>query len=782
MRLCSKILCLALLLVVVVTACHDDTDNSLTRGLITLSETELETGHDGRYFIITAKAANGTALDLEQVQVHVDADWVALDADTLSSTGALSLYVNPNKGDRSRDAKVTFSLNGQEAATLPIHQRSEAEDDDNALSLTRKAFVGFGYNMLIDYNDPKSVVEQVIDSAKLIKAEETWGTILAEEGRARQSLALHASFSIEEMSEWMTKQSCTESSFLCINKSVHEFKSVSSYSLDQRTYGYSSLRKVVTTRYIDEGKLESIIRQGGYDVFTDDFRKLYNEVNNSPTKENVKKLVTTFGTHLVTYADLGGRLDYSVNFSSEETSRQTVERFMKYKNGAAEKSHEIEKASHNIVNNGDTLCFDIYGGSKDAKDALCKSSATKDLYGQVDASLLGAWLNSIDASKPDNISLVCCQLLPIWQLFTNIDARTAIINHILELARATGDDLTNRLQELGLDNYYTLPLTDDLLSFKNSTSATLVRLAYYNKQPKVEVCNEYVPQLRGDRRVTIVYPIRKNQTNICRGIFPGDGENAPAEVSFDSDGGCYVVPLDGYKPGDKLDSLYYIDGAFYTKDMGIKSLVVNPTIEDHYMTFWNGPIYPVVKIGFSYWTRQNMREEMAFGEPFDPDDPDGDYDSSEQVINNMLYANIFCSNSASFRESYPGLFDDETDALGYRLHWYVPRVADLTALQTFLGGHCKSLFAKQQSGFEAQFAGYYGSCDDMNGGRSFGDGEKLRYNGQQCFVAAKDNSNSGCVLVISPSYTLRQVDTNRERDNWYPVRPCRTSRYKYSNQ
>ncbi len=782
MRNRSISLGLAALVAIALTACHDDTDDIVSKasGILTLSETTLDASHEGRYFIVTAEASNVEALG--QVSVAADADWVSLDADTLSSTGALAFYVNPNEGDRGREATLTFSLGGTEVATLSLHQHSEAEEDDNALpggKLTRQARVGYGYNMLIDYNDPKSVTDQVLDYGKLAQAEQAWGTVVAEEGRAQQSLMLHTSYSIEEMSEWMTKQSSTETKFLFFNKSVHKFKSVSSYSLDQQTYGYSSLRKVVATRYVDEGKLESIIRQG-QDVFTAEFRQLYDAVNSSPTAANVQQLVTRFGTHLVTYADLGGRLDYSVNFSSEETSRKTVERYLKYKNGSQVKSSESEEASHNIVNRGDTLCFDIYGGTTEAIKALRGASSTKDRYGQVDASLLGSWLNSIQTSDVSSLSLVCCQFEPIWQLFTNPTARVAVINHIITMARTAGGDFTTRIEQLGLDNYYTLPLNKAMLTFDTSPTATLVRLVSYNNQPKAEVCNEYVPQLRGDRRVSIVYPIRKRQTNIRRGIFPGDGENAPAEVAFDNAGGCYVMPLDGYKPGDRIDTLYYIDGAFYTHSMGIKSLAVKPTVADHYMTFREDLAYPVVKIGSTYWTRCNMRENMQFGEPVDANEPEGAYIIHNTVIDDMLYANIFYGNASGFRESYPGLFDDETDAQGYRLHWYVPSLNDLNALQLFIGGNCKALLPKQQSGFEAQFAGYYGCYDDLNGGKDFDDYvEQLRYVGQQCFVAAKDNSSSGRVLIISPNYILRQVDTNRDRNNWYPVRPCRSSHYKY---
>lgn len=764
------------------TACSDDdsTDSPMEQtGPVKLDELEVDIGSDGRYYSVTA-----TADSLAGVRATTDADWIELDADTVSTSGTLLFYVLPNEGARSRDAIITLRLgNNPETSIVKVHQHSQAEDDANSLpggALTRQSRVGYGYNMLIDYMDPKSVTEPVLDYEKLVKAEQTWGTIIAEEGRAQQGLNVKSSYSIEEMSSWMTEQSSTETKILFWSKKVQKYKKVSEYSLDQRTYGYSSLYKTIATRYVDEGKLEAILRSGG-DVFSADFRKLYDPVNTNPTNQNIGALVKKFGTHLVVYTDLGGRMDYMVNFRSEETSRETVERYLKYKNGSKKEDKESKEASHNILTSGDGLAFDIYGGSESALKALSASAKTKDPYGQLDSNLLGKWINSIQASDPNSVSLVRCILLPIWQLMTNPTARIMTISFILELARQEGGDLSKRIEELSLDNYYRFNITNAMQQWGTDVKTSLVRLGYFDNLPKVEICNEYVPELRGDRRVTMFYPVYKGKTNIRRGIFPGDGENPPAEVMFDNEGGCYVRPLEGYKAGDKLTTLYYIDGAFYTDNKGIQIPEVKMTLKDHKVDFAEGGHdYPVVKIGPGYWIRYNIKGPMEFGEPVDPTDPECyDYDLKEEQRHDMLYTNVFWGNSLAYRWNHPGWFDADVDEFGNRIHWYVPRVKDIQTLQTYLGQNTKALFPNMQSGFEAQFAGYYGPCDDLNNGKEIGWGE--HYYGKYCFIISKEVvTNSGESLVLGPDYTVRRLGANRARDNWYPLRPYRSSYYNYS--
>ena len=740
---------------------------------IELSEQHVETGSDGRYFSVTMKVT-GDYYSLKDLHAATDADWIRLEADTISRDGRLTFYVSPNTDARSRDGIISIKLPVC-GSDLTVHQLCEAEDGTNALNgdeLSRKARVGYGYNMLIDYMDPASVTEPILDYERLVQAEQSWGTIIAQEGRAQQSLSYYSSYSIEEMSSWMSQQTSTEVSFLFINKSVKKFRSTSEFDLSQQTFGYSSLSKVIATRYIDEGKIESILRQG-VNIFTKDFSELYDRVNRQPDAENVRQLVSRFGTHLVTYADLGGRLDYSVNFRSDETSRESVEKYLKYKNGTMKGSKESDEASHAIISNGG-LNFDIYGGTNTAIQTLTASASTKDRYGQIDQSLLGEWLNSIKASNPESVSLVRCKLQPIWQLFTNQEARVRIINHILELSYSEGGEVSKRLQELGLDNYYQVEVTDDMQYFGSSSNSTLAKVIYYEGLPKVEVCNEYVPELRGDRRVNIFYPIFRNKTNIRRGFFLGDGENAPAEVTFDNVGGCYVRQLEGYGPGDRLSTLYYIDGAFYPTSIGIKIPEYRMVIRDEFLRIPGHPDYSIVKLGPTFWIRKNIADELGFGILHDSYGYE-DWEYHESIYDKVLYAEIF--NPMDDYKVNCQEVGSEPDK------WYVPSNTDLDAMINYIGKNPKALFQGQQSGFNASFDGCEMDYDFVSKRKL--NWLTLLYRGERCFITFKTDrsrtARNGTALMLLPDYSISTVPVDKGYGCRYPVRLCRTNLYKHNN-
>ena len=353
-RIISSYSILILTAVCLLSSCFEKPERPDQENAIITSEQDIDISYLGRYYNITVQL-NTEDLNYDNLMATTDCSWIGLETDTVSRNGRLTFYVSPNDNTRSREGTIDIQLRNQSPsapvnAQITVHQRSQSDESSNSLpddSIGRKARVGFGYDMTMDYMDPKSVTEPILDYDKLLQAELKWGTVISQEGRAMQSLDLHSSYSIEEMSLWMSKQTTTEVKFLFCNKSVTKFESTHEYDLSQQSFGYSSLTKVVATRYLDEGKVQSIIREG-QDIFTNAFRGLYDQVNDNPTRENVKKLVSKYGTHMVIYSDLGGRLDYSINFKSEETSKEEINRYMKYKNGDAQESWENKETSADI--------------------------------------------------------------------------------------------------------------------------------------------------------------------------------------------------------------------------------------------------------------------------------------------------------------------------------------------------------------------------------------------------------------------------------------------------
>ena len=249
--------------------------------------------------------------------------------------------------------------------------------------------------------------------------------------------------------------------------------------------------------------------------------------------------------------------------------------------------------------------------------------------------------------------------------------------------------------------------------------------------------------------------------------------NPPAMLTF-SDGDVFVNPLQGYGYRDVITTAYYIHGNLYTEtyDMGInKDLTL--TVEDELLTI-SETSYPIVKIGSGFWTRKNMTVEMSFGSEYR-----GRFRVYETLQNGMLYAQIFGKNSPFFLTNYQNIYGTEVDnATAKAIKWYLPTLSDKRNLTDYLGRNHKSLMKGQPSGFDAEFAGFYGSLDPRTGENLWD--TKLRDVGQYCYIPFKTliNSTDGQALVLAPDYTWQSYSIASSHNNYFPVRLFRTNYFR----
>lgn len=718
------------------------------------------------------------------IGISTDAEWLTIKSDTLPSDGLFDVLPEANTDVEERLAKLTLTNRTDGSiSVVELVQKGKLGDNDDASSLYR---VGRGFSCFDDYKCSTSIRGSVISEARLREFNSDSTFISIQEGvRGEMYYEFYSAYSLSEMQSKLTKKTSKTTNVLGFKKTVERYKHISREAINEQYYGYARMVRVVGSKSMDVGALKYIchnpdIIKSGKLPFSKGFYDLYKEISKasgSVREGLIRKMLEQYGTHVIVQTSLGGAIDLAVTYSRNlvTTLEETTETVFKTLTGGKSSSDVMKSVNSSFSGKG---AINIYGGSESSRKALESNVAQLSDTGTntLSSSLLNDWSGSITARTDDVLDAVDFTFIPIWELFPN----KAVSNEILSIVTSMANEQRNVFSdaELGIDNYL-LPLTKDIMEFDSKNTTSLVRVLSFNNVPIAEICNEYVPTVRSDKRITVVYPIVNGVTRITMGLFPGDGEYRPAYLFF-SDADVYVNPIEGYGSSDKLNTLYHLHGTLFAENQGVPLRAGRITTKDHFMDFHGGNRYPVVKIGSGYWTRCNIKDDMQFGEPININNPEGDFTIYNDIINGMLYANIFYGNSYGFHSSFPGLFDDKTDSDGNRIHWYVPRLSDLRKLQKFIGGHCKALLPSQQSGFDAQFVGYYGRYDDLNNGKKFSDGGyKLRYNNQQCFIASKENSSSGSVLVISPNYTLQLCNTERKRDNWYPVRPYRSSHYKY---
>ena len=771
-------------------SCSDDENGFKNEDgkLFTLSEQELTISFKAQYYSLQIER---NVSNLE-ITIESDSEWVKLTEDSLAEDGWFDIYIDEDKEKLERSTQLTITafngINSQTEICL-IKQSEDDGNNDYEAPASKTMRVGYGYDIFGKYMNDVSVKEPILSPNVLSQYDDTSG-LIETNSRSVLDIEKNTSRGLVELAQNLTKKEEKSQSGITGNsKTVNEISS-SSYDATTSQYAYIRFYKTIAMRSIDLGVLKMML-DGGEQIFSDKFAKLRAQIIKEPNNEKkITEMLNTFGTHLVVQGELGAAIEVTARFDKHLTGELDMraddfaDYFFKGETSSFVLSTGHIKDMQSEISVG-VNCH-IYGGSTDTKEAL-KNDINQN--GRVKEDILLNWLNSSSGNVSDNeiakaLVPIRFQLIPVWELFP-----LECLNTIISVVNKMADRSTNKISDsnLGTD-YYTISLTDELLSFEDNEDETLVRVFYASHtkngtySPVLEICNEYVPVIRGDKRITVVYGIRNGRTFHGAGLFPGDGEgNPPAFLTF-SEGDVYVKPIKGKDAFEKIDTVYYLHGNIYDTNLGVEAPAPSEQeiVKQYFKIKYEERAYPIVKIGSGYWTRKNIKESMEFGVP-QSDDPDCEYDIYEEQPTDTRYANIFLGNSHWFRNENPGLFDvDEDPQTGLRIYWYLPKISDIHKMKAYIGNNCKALFKGQQSGFGAEFEGFYGLYDDLNNGKYLGE-YGVYYKNEFCFVAAKENEKTGEALVLAPDYTFRKVAINKSTDNYYPVRPFRTSYYQYKN-
>lgn len=791
------LLATALAVLTGLSSCHDDSDDPVPTGnnwTVAWSDGADEAVIDiyGRYYSLystfTGEADSTITLTCE-------ADWLELQHTNLPADGIIQLLAQANGDGASRTADIVVrsELHPDHQVVLHVRQRGLGEmntNDGEDPDPTSDYRVGWGFNAFEEYKSLNSLRGKIIDGNKLEQFDsDTTFNSIQEAVRSSEVFQVMSAWSLQEMASKLTKEMTTQVNVLFVKKTTKRFTEINKNSSKESACSYARLQKTVATRSMDEGAMRYLISEKPSSElpFTASFRAAHDRVVNSSGAERdnaIRDLIDNYGTHLIISASVGCKMDLCLTFekSTEYEFQKEVEETSKKVFGRTKKEKTEKVSEHLSCDISNSNSIQVSGGSEEMHNRLVNTIRTLTDIKVLDGELVTEWLASVspndlnDAQRRKNLDVVDFRFMPIWELFADTKAKADVLMYVIDMSHRSDCDFTDR--ELGVDNYLIDLKNKNLANFNKTQNASLVRLARLpDNTPIMEICEEYVPKVRSDKRIVVYYPILEGRTRIGQGIFRGDGEMPPCNLSF-SNSEVYVDPIDGFGSGDILDTLYYVHGNLYAQDFGIG-------MQDQPLTATNEVFrvkeisVPIVKIGSGYWTRRNMNESLDFGRPSDPNNPDGNYFIEERFLGNMLYTNVFYGNSKAFRDKYPGLFDNEKDPQsGQAIHWYLPMPGDITNLKEYIGMNTKSLFMGQVSGFEAQFAGYWGKYDILNG-NALQSKEDYHYVNEYCFLPAKYSQLTGSVMALGANYTTRLIDIDSGRADWFPVRAFRTSYYTH---
>lgn len=435
MRANKTILFLATILLIVcgccLSSCSDSDDT--TSIIVNNGDKEACINRLGGNIDIPIESNGNWKASLDDVQGKLK--WVGIKgAVEGNGSGSISLsvdYLNPKKQIQERTANLVLECDGKkEIVKLRQYiglKEGESAENDNAQPFTDLWFnkgVGSGYNILTGEQ-----TETVFNVEKLKK-------YLAQNQTAKDQIKVALSDTLDEDTASLKvdcKLSVKYGTFkLNLNVNYdnkgYQLSNVKTYNSEQSvTFLSSNFKGMSTLRHNLEKKvsgLEDQVEVGFLDVY-DLIVDSYKTGNKEEFKENVEYLYETIGPVVITGADLGGSIFFSMRYDSlamEENFKVHGDLDAKLmlagvtiQGGVAvdyaKKGMQIWNASQHFIT--------ASGGNSATLASLTKLMTEKEPNLNSIQAAADKWINSITSAsdQTDNTSLINIRYQGIWNLF-----------------------------------------------------------------------------------------------------------------------------------------------------------------------------------------------------------------------------------------------------------------------------------------------------------------------------------------------------------------------------
>ena len=691
------------------TACTDDNF---------LADVTLPAEATGNKMVVDAYAHDFTFDIKTEGQWKVESNSRFLHVSPTEGTGnaTVTVSVQNNQSDERKEGNLTIVFPGheEENKTITIEQKYAGDYGENAADIidtSNKIYaVGYSYDCTGEYASPNSVKMEVFDGKAMMED----NVLAVNTVQASLSYNTITGSSVSEMTNHLTVKANVKGGF-------GKFKAEANASFDMdhvknSNYEFASTYFDLEVRRASLSKDFETLKN---DYMTDD---AWNAINGVPVKnkrgitkvaypsnkEGFKKLIEQYGTHVIVEAGLGGRVRYSMSVDiSDINSTYDIKAFAKasYAGVVTADGSVDEKFKQSFKDHKKNLNIklNVLGGD----EALAKKLGTEEGFNKTN---LNAWIESV---TKDNMALVSFgnkSLVPIYELVERNatvenggfdgEERYNLLKRYME-----GDEIATdfSIYDCGTVTEFNVP------SFENAAyNQTLIKDIVIDGQYVGQVCNEYIPNIDREKRVTVVYPFINNKARYNMGFFLGNNSHKPARVAWDGTD----VHVEEYADLDfgKVTKLYLRGSSITATPPEGTTAIPATAVKDEFLegvrfSKSGGPggvneigYYPLVKIFNRIWTREEYCSSV-------------DGNAGRQVNVTMDGKTVTVG-----REYYPKR--NVTNSNNFPKGWRVAKSSDYTDMTNKLvaNGHSQpalALFNGGVTGFNVYFVGYW---DDGSNG------------------------------------------------------------------